>query len=74
MPFDILYMIFICLLLQLCLYLAPFLRYYRLFPKNKGRHVTVTTSIQGKVVILTLNSHLANQFTKFEVSRFGRSR
>jgi len=33
MPFDTSYTISYSLPLQLCLYLAPFTRYYRLFPK-----------------------------------------
>jgi len=33
----------------ICLYHAPFPRYYHLFPKIKRRHVTVTTPTQGTV-------------------------
>jgi len=31
--------------LQLCLYLAPFPRYYHLFPKTYRGHVTLNTSL-----------------------------
>ena len=42
------YMIFISLPLQLCLYLAPFSRYYRLFSKISRGHVTLTTPTRGR--------------------------
>jgi len=48
MPFASPYMISY-LSSSVTIYLAPFLRYYRLFPQIRRRHMTLTKPIQGTV-------------------------
>ena len=58
--------------LQLCLYLAPFSRYYHLFPKIKRGHVTLNTCFLRVIYISWLISSILvllciNQCRKFEL-------
>jgi len=39
----------VSLQLQLCVYLAPFVRYYHLFHNIYGSHVTLNTSVWGSL-------------------------